>query len=294
MENILPNPVEIQNAPIRGPISATKSGSKLMRQISALGMEDPIFCTTEDVPNHPSNVFDDMGFDDIPSDMIDLMSLVSDPTAVPGDEHFKSLLHVNFKHIDCLRNALSVIDQEESSPLIIAGTRNSICVPRGFAILRDTSATTSSPKRNIGITHSHSAARRVKENQCSQQQSMQGSGIAKFSEVLSNNKTLQNKNDTSNTSIPSLEVHGVFSRSQRNVDSETNNSSNCAMNDPLLAEAALALKNLGCGLYFNEMAKNQHSFTVESNVKQKENAKIASSMARERRVLPTLSGIFPS
>jgi hypothetical protein len=55
-----------------------------MRQVSGLGMEDPVFRTTEITPKHPSLVFDDMGLDDIPEDMQDLISIASDPTAASG------------------------------------------------------------------------------------------------------------------------------------------------------------------------------------------------------------------
>jgi hypothetical protein len=54
-------------AGIRKQISATLS-RQLMRQMSGLGMEDPILKTTEAElkPAHPSNLFDDMSLGDIP------------------------------------------------------------------------------------------------------------------------------------------------------------------------------------------------------------------------------------
>jgi hypothetical protein len=67
-------------------ISASVSRKNLMRQVSGLGMEDPVFRTSKDdgSPEHPSNIFDDMSFSDVPEDMRDLVSIVSDPTAARG------------------------------------------------------------------------------------------------------------------------------------------------------------------------------------------------------------------
>lgn len=64
-----------------GTIKAPKQKRDLMRQVSALGMEDPVFGTVEEAPRHPSNIFDDMSLGDIPQDMRDLISVASDPTA---------------------------------------------------------------------------------------------------------------------------------------------------------------------------------------------------------------------
>ena len=59
-------------------IAPSKKNRQLMRQVSALGMEDPVFGTTEDGPQHPSNIFDDMSLGDVPEDMRDLVSIASD------------------------------------------------------------------------------------------------------------------------------------------------------------------------------------------------------------------------
>lgn len=72
-------------------ISPTKSSLRLMRQISGLGMEDPVFgsgmekigmasFTSTSLPPM-MDLFDDMGFDDLPKDMRDAVSVASDPTA---------------------------------------------------------------------------------------------------------------------------------------------------------------------------------------------------------------------
>jgi hypothetical protein len=70
------------NKPIRRTILPSRSKTKLMRQVSALGMEDPVFRTTEQgPPHHPSNIYDDMGLTHLPVDMMDMVSVASDPTA---------------------------------------------------------------------------------------------------------------------------------------------------------------------------------------------------------------------
>ena len=55
---------------------------QLMRQISALGLEDPVFGAMQAAtkPRHPSNIFEDMDFADIPDDMKDDLSVASDHT----------------------------------------------------------------------------------------------------------------------------------------------------------------------------------------------------------------------
>eukprot|EP00977_Amphora_coffeiformis_P007134 scaffold1555_cov173-Amphora_coffeaeformis.AAC.14 len=68
----------------RNVIATSMSNHRLMRQMSALGMEDPVFGTTEDGPKHPSNIFDDMSMNDVPEDMRDMVSVASDPTADEG------------------------------------------------------------------------------------------------------------------------------------------------------------------------------------------------------------------
>ena len=81
------SPKQKETKPVEKPkerytiISPTKSKKALMRQVSALGMEDPVFQTKEKNPEHPSaNIFDDMGVEDMPKGMEDLLSVASDPT----------------------------------------------------------------------------------------------------------------------------------------------------------------------------------------------------------------------
>ena len=54
----------------------------LQRQISGLGMEDPIFKSGGcEWPTHPSLIYDDMSYQKVPDDMKDLVTVDSDPTA---------------------------------------------------------------------------------------------------------------------------------------------------------------------------------------------------------------------
>lgn len=71
---------------VRGIISPTSKQKQLMRRVSALGMEDPVFGNiSEQVnPRHASNIFDDMDFADVPDDMKDMLTLASDRTDVVG------------------------------------------------------------------------------------------------------------------------------------------------------------------------------------------------------------------
>jgi hypothetical protein len=111
-------------------ISPTKSSLRLMRQISGLGMEDPVFglaffddhrgdTSNSDSNNHNNNssnsnnhhhqkmiqrrgsmlplpmmdlLFQDMGFEDLPRDMRDAMSVASDPTAAYCPEQADKML----------------------------------------------------------------------------------------------------------------------------------------------------------------------------------------------------------
>lgn len=70
-------------------IVASRSSRLLMRQVSALGLEDPAFGESgrNRNPNssprqHPSHIFEDMDLNDLPPDMREEESIASDPTAV--------------------------------------------------------------------------------------------------------------------------------------------------------------------------------------------------------------------
>ncbi|GAX20876.1 hypothetical protein FisN_7Hh195 [Fistulifera solaris] len=70
---------------IQRDIIPTKSNRDLMRQISGLGMIDPVYGTREASPLHQSIIFDDMSLGDIPDDFKDAVSVASDRTATDGN-----------------------------------------------------------------------------------------------------------------------------------------------------------------------------------------------------------------
>ena len=92
-------------------IAPSKKNRQLMRQVSALGMEDPVFGTTEDGPKHPSNIFDDMSLGDVPEDMRDLVSIASDPTADVAGGIDQQAYH---RSLGCLRRQ-SILEDTEAS-----------------------------------------------------------------------------------------------------------------------------------------------------------------------------------
>jgi len=67
----------------------TKQTREIMRQVSGLGMEDPVFGLASNhsiyrraAKNMPfKGLYDDMGYEDIPAEMRDMLSVCSDPTA---------------------------------------------------------------------------------------------------------------------------------------------------------------------------------------------------------------------
>lgn len=67
---------------VRGFIATTTKQRQLMRKLSGLGMEDPVFgdIAGQMNPEHASNIFDDMDLNDVPEDMRDMMTFVSDRT----------------------------------------------------------------------------------------------------------------------------------------------------------------------------------------------------------------------
>mmetsp|Transcript_24568 Transcript_24568/g.43101 ORF Transcript_24568/g.43101 Transcript_24568/m.43101 type:complete len:710 (+) Transcript_24568:195-2324(+) len=67
---------------VRGYVAPSTKQKQLMRKVSGLGMEDPVFGKIADQlkPTHASNIFDDMDLADVPEDMKDMVSLASDRT----------------------------------------------------------------------------------------------------------------------------------------------------------------------------------------------------------------------
>jgi hypothetical protein len=75
---------------VRGVIVPSPRSRQLMRQVSALGLEDPVFGNICDQlnPLHASNIFADMDFADVPEDMRDMLTLASDRTDVVATDDF--------------------------------------------------------------------------------------------------------------------------------------------------------------------------------------------------------------
>ena len=67
---------------VRGYVAPSSKQKQLMRKVSGLGMEDPVFGQIADhlQPVHAFNIFDDMSLGDVPEDMRDKLSVVSDRT----------------------------------------------------------------------------------------------------------------------------------------------------------------------------------------------------------------------
>jgi hypothetical protein len=64
-------------------IELTPQQRALMRQVSGLGLEDPVFGTNHESstrPRHPPNVFEDMDIADVPEGMKEMLSIFSDHT----------------------------------------------------------------------------------------------------------------------------------------------------------------------------------------------------------------------
>ena len=72
---------------IKRVIKATESSRQVMRQVSGLGMFDPVFGEEKEVsnPQHPSYFFDDMDAQAIPEGMREVLSCCSDHTADEND-----------------------------------------------------------------------------------------------------------------------------------------------------------------------------------------------------------------
>eukprot|EP00536_Pseudo-nitzschia_multiseries_P003221 jgi/Psemu1/301826/fgenesh1_kg.48_\ len=70
---------------VRGIIAPSRHQKQMMRQVSGLGLEDPVFggrdfYDTSIKGEHASFFLEDMGIDDLPEDMRDMISLASDRT----------------------------------------------------------------------------------------------------------------------------------------------------------------------------------------------------------------------
>jgi hypothetical protein len=306
---------------VRGTIVPTKSSTRLMRQVSALGMEDPVFRTNESGAAHPSNIFDDMGFNDIPTDMIDMMTIASDPTAVNGKGLDEAILKMNLSYcIESTSINLNIrqpltdsshnsskgrenqppCDLPESAYPRMEDTSNSSFTQFGFSLVRESSAPLNLSKRKIGMKQANS---QFKSNG-----SLRGKGTPQHSSAalfrqkgdfsesndpINLKQSYRRNKEQWNSSVPSLDLKGAFASSRRTLDSKFDNSSNCMSRDTLLAEAAQALESQRqtfVSAELIEMAKSQRSNTPMDSVYVTDSVTVDEQ--KQRRALPTLASIF--
>lgn len=172
-------------ASVRRTIVASRSGIKLMRQISALGMEDPVFRTTErGGPEHPSNIFADMGFNDLPSDMLDMVSIASDHTATNGDGLDLALYRMNLLPTPSVKPSTALLRPN--------GPPNSPSKKSRRPSLLDSKSTLSS-MRDSGHGGNSRAMRRTSSLQIMEQQ--QGSTVPRL-EDTSNGESASSKENS--------------------------------------------------------------------------------------------------
>jgi hypothetical protein len=297
--------------PLRGKINPTRSSARLMRQVSALGMEDPVFQNTtgDTEASTNQNVFDDMGLNDIPSDMLDMMSIASDPTAVKGKGLDQAFLEMNLPRRNGLKRISSLVgnssyDHPDYSFPRMEDTSNSSYTANGFSLERENSAPRSFSKRKIGIKLT--SCQVVSGNHGGSQSRRNGSPRHLSASAMHKKSDFPDKNDhpliLKNSyrgskeqwkgSNPSMNLNEVFTGSRRTMGSGKMDHSSRSR-DTLLAEAAMALEQQGQTFVNSsliEMAKSQRSSTLSDSIYVTDS--VSTDEPKERRVLPTLSGLF--
>jgi hypothetical protein len=301
-----------REVPLRGKINPTRSSARLMRQVSALGMEDPVFRNTKDETDASNNhnIFDDMGFTDLPSDMMDMMSIASDPTAVKGKGLDEAFMEMNLPRPNGLRRIPSLVehssyDHPDGSFPKMEDTSNSSYTANAFSLVRENSAPSNFSKRKLGIkqtsgqmiggNHGGSLSRRS-----GTPRHLSASAIHKKPDFLDGNDHpvhMKNSNCRVNKeqwkgSNPSMNLKEVFTGSRRTVGSGKMDQSSRSR-DTLLAEAAMALEQQGQTFVNSsliEMAKSQRSNNLSDSIYVTDS--VSTDEPKERRVLPTLSGLF--
>jgi len=267
-------------------IAPTRSSARLMRQVSGLGMEDPVFQTKEDGPEHPSNIFSDMGVMDIADDCLDMLSVASDHTAKENDGLDMEIFHMSLSvagppkrpspraETKRRRPSLKDFDPHSSLPSRVPLFANPFAdadddqTPRlddtdhsGSHALQGHHSFLSSSKE---MAHSMSSSRnRVKNAGSATRTSPKKprSPIKRKSLLAKNHPPgtqppLLLDPDTDCGSRTSLDLEGVFGASKvRDMRIDNNNK------DTLLAEAAQAVKEYGvsCSALLIETAKQQHA-----------------------------------
>ena len=110
-------------------IAPSKEAMVLMRRIGALGMEDPVFGTKEQGPDHASHLYEDMSLGDVPLDMRDLISIASDPTAELDNGIDSIVFHTSMNEVS---QSMSEFSQTE----LLVSTEMSGCSYAGSAFER--------------------------------------------------------------------------------------------------------------------------------------------------------------
>ena len=309
----------------RRTIAPTRSNARLMRQVSGLGMEDPVFQTKEDGPEHPSNIFSDMGVMDIADDCLDMLSVASDHTAQENDGLDMEIFHMSLSvagppkrpspRTETNRRRPSLKDFDPCSSLPSRGP----LFTKQFADADDDQTPRLDDTDHSGshalqghhsfLSSSMSSSRnRVKNAWPATRSSPKkpGSPIKRKS-LLAKNHPPGTQPLLLDDSRTSLDLEGVFGASKV-MDMRTDSNKK----DTLLAEAAQAVKECGvsCSALLIETAKQQHESCSslrsapirrsshykskqQPTIKEDTNEKGVSQPPPTRpRVMPTLSKIF--
>lgn len=295
-----------REVPLRGKINPTRSSARLMRQVSALGMEDPVFRNNsgnENIGDASNNFFDDMGVTDIPTDMLDMMSIASDPTAVKGKGLDESILQMNLPRPNALKRIPSLLESPSydlpdcSFPKMEDTSNSSYTANGGFSLVRENSAPINFSKRKIGI----------KQTSCQVVGGNTGGGVLsrRAGSIRHPSSSAMHKKGDFPEHLPSqinketwkgpnesMNLNEVFTCSRRTIETVKMNHSSRSKNT-LLTEAALALEKQNQTFVKSsliEMAKSQRSNALSDSVYVTDS--VSTNEPKERRVLPTLSGLF--
>lgn len=276
---------------IRRLIAPSRSGLRAMRQVSGLGMEDPIFQTDEKGPAHPSNIFSDMGLADIACDCYDLVSVASDHTADSNDGLDREIFNMSLNQVTAqspVKQRPSIKDFNPESSLLECD----IGMPR----MEDTDHSGSTPQR-MSVRSRNYASEPVAFH-------------ARMHSPAGKKKALQQTMKAMHLSAESLDLAGVFGGYQEQDSCAEGNKPNGVV---IEAVEAASGASTSCSKLF-ESARHQHlnhasSSTMPSAImaeRRMKSTKVRSATVNEGahvnkactnppprpRVMPTLSGIF--
>lgn len=297
---------------IRRVISPTRSKHQLMRQVSALGMEDPVFQTVEDGPAHPSNIFDDMGVQDIASDCRDMVSVASDHTAEKDKGLDMELFHMSLNQTGPKSRRPSLRDFPESriESRTLLAQQDSDQTPGMEETDNSESTKQHGSKDSLSLSPMR-VVQKVSAVRNSPNRRRSSPRVRKKAPMRHSLTSLDREAVLGASAACSLALEDVFGASK--TKGMLTDSSNCdaSNTDTLLAEAAEAAKAQGASCSeLIEIAKHQHTSSLSlmsapvhrerrrSHIKPKqrpptikEDSKNEMSAPRPR-IMPTLSGIF--